>query len=164
MMHYIHGLNTYKVSGTHGTLFYEFMKGKKVLHQSVALLLLFCSGLSFHCASPVANNFTDKDVLTLTAQIPLPNVSGRIDHLAYDSLNHLAFIAALGNNTIEVVNIDTKQVIHSIKGLHEPQGVAYIPSLQKLVVANGANGQCIFFDAKNYSQLGLIDLKDDADN
>jgi WD40 repeat protein len=127
-------------------------------------LLILGSSSSFHCASPVSNDFIQKDVLTLTAQIPLPNVSGRIDHLAYDSINHLAFVAALGNNTIEVVNIDTKQVVHTIKGLHEPQGVAYIPSLQRLVVANGDNGQCIFFDAKNYSQLSSIDLKDDADN
>src|ERR687887_516873 len=96
----------------------------------IVLILLICSSLSFRCASPVANNSTEKDVLTLTAQIPLPNVSGKIDHIAYDSINHLAFVAALGNNTIEVVNIETKQVVHTIKGLHEPQGVAYIRSLQ----------------------------------
>jgi YVTN family beta-propeller protein len=130
----------------------------------MTVLLSLWSGLSFYCASPVSNNFIEKDVLTLTGQIPLPNVNGRIDHIAYDSLNHLAFIAALGNNTIEVVNVDTKQVIHTIKGLHEPQGVAYIPLQQKLVVANGSNGQCTFFDAKNYNQLGSLDLKDDADN
>jgi len=144
--------------------FIKFMKRKEVLYALVSMLLLFCSGLSFHCDSPAANKYTEKEVLSLSAQIPLPQGSRRIDHLAYDSLNHLAFIAALGNNKIEVVNIDTKQVIRSIKGLHEPQGVAYIPSLQELVVANGSNGQCIFFDAKNYSQLGSIDLKGDADN
>jgi len=98
------------------------MKRKEVLYPFITMLLLFCSGLSFECDSPEVKNFKEKDVLTLTAQIPLPNVSGRIDHLAYDSLNHLAFIAALGNNTIEVVNIDTKQVVHTIKGLH---GVSY---------------------------------------
>jgi WD40 repeat protein len=144
--------------------FIKFMKRKEVLYPLFSMLLLFYSGLSFHCDSPVANNFTENDVLTLTDQIPIPNVSGRIDHIAYDSLKHLAFVAALGNNTIEVVNIDTKQVVHTIKGLHEPQGVAYLPSLQRLVVANGARGQCIFLDAKNYNQLSSIDLKDDADN
>src|SRR4051812_27895420 len=95
------------------------MNSKRIF-QLLIFLLLIWSSLSFHCASPVANNFTEKDVITLTAQIPLPNVSGRIDHIAYDSFNHLAFIAALGNNTIEVVNTDTKQVVHRIKGLHEP--------------------------------------------
>lgn len=131
---------------------------------SVALLFLFCYSFSYDCASPSENDYMEKDRLNLIAQIPLPGVSGRIDHIAYDSLNHLAFIAALGNNTIEVVNIETKQVIHSIKGLHEPQGVAYISSLQRLVVANGDNGACIFFSTKDYSQISSIDLKDDADN
>jgi len=106
----------------------------------------------------------EENVLTLTGKITMPDLSGRIDHIAYDTNNHLAFVAALGNNTIEVVNIDTKQVVHTIKGLHEPQGVAYIPSLQRLVVANGDNGACIFFDAKNYTPLSSVDLKDDADN
>jgi len=140
------------------------MKRKKVLLPWIVMLLSLCSGLSFHCASPVEKNFMEKNVLTLTAQTPMPNVSGRIDHIAYDSGNHLAFVAALGNNTIEIVNIDTKQVVYSIKGLHEPQGVAFIPALQRLVVANGNNGACIFFDSKNYTQLGSIDLKDDGDN
>jgi len=78
----------------------------------------------------------------------MPYMPGRntykVKNTPGDSINHLAFVAALGNNTIEVVNIDSKQVVHTIKGLHEPQGVAYIPSLQILVVANGDNGQCIF--------------------
>jgi YVTN family beta-propeller protein len=106
----------------------------------------------------------ENDVLKLTAKITLPDVHGRIDHIAYDANDHIAFVAALGNNSIEVVNVETKQVIHTIKGLHEPQGVLYIPSLKRFVVANGDNGTCMFFDATNYSLLGSIDLKDDADN
>ena len=175
MTHYTHGLNTYKVKNTHGILYYKHdcvlppfrgwghMNTKRIFLRLISVLIIW-SSLSFRCASPAANNFMEKDVLTLTAQIPLPNVSGRIDHIAYDSVNHLAFIAALGNNTIEVVNIDSKQVVHTIKGLHEPQGVAYIPSSQRLVVANGDNGACIFFDTKTFTQLSSVDLKDDADN
>src|SRR5438046_4692578 len=106
----------------------------------------------------------DDDILMLTEKITMPGVTGRIDHIAYDSINHLAFVAALGNNTIEVVNIETKQVVHTIKGLHEPQGVVYILSLQRLVVANGDNGECIFFETKNYTEISSVDLKGDADN
>ena len=152
-----------KVKHIHGILYYRY-EGKKALPRFITLLLILGSSSSFHCASPVPNGFIQKDVLTLTAKIPLPNVAGRIDHLAYDSINHHAFVAALGNNTIEVVNTDTKQVVHTIKGLHEPQGVAYIPSRQRLVVANGSNGQCIFFDTRNFSEISSIDLKEDADN
>jgi YVTN family beta-propeller protein len=121
-------------------------------------------GLNLNCNSQVLNNYAEKEKLTLVSKIVLPSVRGRIDHITFDAINHLAFIAALGNNTVEVVNTATRQVVYTIKGLHEPQGVIYIPSLKKLTVANGDNGDCIFFDAKNYTQSGIVHLKRDADN
>jgi len=131
---------------------------------SKILYLLF--GILFYasCNSQVADKNTENDRLSLVSKIVLANVSGRIDHIAFDSVNHLAFIAALGNNTVEVVNIKTGQLVQTITGLHEPQGVAYLSSLKKLVVANGDNGDCIFFDAVTYKQSGVVHLKSDADN
>src|SRR3954447_14110819 len=158
MTHYTHGLNMYKVRNIHGIRFYNM----RMFMQLISPLLLFL--FYFNCTSLDSNMNIEENALTLTGKITMPDVSGRIDHIAYDSINHLAFIATLGNNTIEVVNIYTKQVVHTIKGLHEPQGIAYVPSLQRLVVANGDNGACIFFDAKNYTPLSSVDLKDDADN
>ena len=137
---------------------------QNTLSYCLTFSLLLVGSSNFSCAS--SDNYTnaEENALTLTAKIPLPNVSGRIDHIAFDAADGLAFVAALGNNTIEVVNIKTNQVVHTIKGLKEPQGVVYIPSLKKLVVANDENGACIFFDATNYQQIKVIDLKDDADN
>jgi YVTN family beta-propeller protein len=103
----------------------------------------------------------------LIASISLPDVSGRIDHLSFDSKHQIIFVAALGNNTIEVIDLKNKKVIHTIKDLHEPQGVVFIPDAATggaIFVANGDNGECIFFDANNYRQLSSVDLKDDADN
>ncbi len=134
---------------------------KRCMQLISALLIFF---ISFNCSPPGSNMNAEDSILTLTAKITMPGVGGRIDHITYDPINHLAFVAALGNNTIEVINTNTKQVVHTIKGLHEPQGVAYIPSLQRLVVANGDNGECIFFETKNYTQISLVDLKHDADN
>jgi hypothetical protein len=127
-------------------------------------IMLLYGALNFNCNSQVTNNFTAKEKLTLVSKIILPKLSGRIDHIAYDSANQLAFIAALGNNSIEVVNTNTKQVVQTIAGLHEPQGIVYIPSLRKIVVANGNNGDCVFFDATTFAQTGIVHLKDDADN
>ena len=127
-------------------------------------MMLIWSVFMFHCDSPAIDNDVQQDIIELSAKIILPHVSGRIDHIAYDPANHLAFVAALGNNSVEVVNIDTRQVVRSIKDLNEPQGIAYIPSLQQIVVANGGNGACTFFDEKTFRQSGSVDLKDDADN
>src|SRR4030095_15113554 len=43
--------------------------------------------------------------LHLVQTIPLPHVEGRIDHLAVDLHGQRLFVAALGNNTLEVLDL-----------------------------------------------------------
>lgn len=102
--------------------------------------------------------------LTLITSVPLPDVSGRIDHLAYDSSTGRIFVAALGNNSVEVVDLRTSKVVHSIGGLNEPQGLAFIPDQNVLFVANGGNGAVDVFNAATYQKLSSIQLPGDADN
>jgi len=120
-----------------------------------AILFFFASG----CKAQSQTNS-----LQLIEAIPLQNVSGRIDHLSFDAKNNFVFVAALGNNTVEAVNLKNKKVIHSIKDLHEPQGVAFIPENNSLVVANGDNGECDVFNATDFQKTNSIQLGDDADN
>ena len=120
-----------------------------------AFLLCFISG----CQAQSATNY-----LQLVETIPLQQVSGRIDHLSFDSKNNFVFVAALGNNSVEVVDLTTKKVIRSIKNLHEPQGLTFIVANNTLVVANGDDGACDVFDAGSFQKLHSIPLGDDADN
>src|SRR5690349_4517992 len=76
------------------------------------------------CNAQPANSASQ---LTLSDTISLPGVHGRFDHLAYDSNNQILFIAALGNNSVEVVDLKGKKVLQSIKDLNEPQGIAFLP-------------------------------------
>lgn len=124
------------------------------------ILLLLAIG----CTNCPDTTRAEKDVLHLEAKIPLPGVHGRIDHLAYDTAGHRVFVAALGNNTVEVVDLVTLLWVHTIKGLHEPQGLLYISGLNRLVVANAGDGACVFYDGGSYAELGRIGLGDDADN
>src|SRR6185437_7681170 len=75
-----------------------------------------------------------------TKTIPLPDVQGRIDHMSIDVKNQRFFMAALGNDTIEVIDLKAGKRIHTITGLHEPQGVLYLPDVNRLYVANGEDG------------------------
>ena len=61
--------------------------------------------------------------LRLIQTIPLRNVEGRIDHMAVDVKGERLFIAALGNNTVEIVDLRAGKHMETITGLHEPQGV-----------------------------------------
>ena len=75
--------------------------------------------------------------LRLVQAIPLPHVEGRIDHLAADLYGQRLFVAALGNNTLEVLDLTAGTHLHTITGLHEPQGVVFLPESNTIVVTNG---------------------------
>src|SRR5947209_721288 len=77
--------------------------------------------------------------LVLERTIPLAHVSGRIDHMAVDLRRGRLFVAELGNNTVDVVDITAGHVIHRIDGLREPQGVGYSPAADTVAVANAGD-------------------------
>jgi DNA-binding beta-propeller fold protein YncE len=104
------------------------------------------------------------DHLVLEQSIALPNVQGRIDHLDVNIKGQLVYIAALGNNSLEAVDIRNGKRVHTINDLDEPQGVAYIPQHNEIFVSNGGDGKCYFFNATSYQKTATIDLLSDADD
>src|SRR4051794_19311587 len=53
--------------------------------------------------------------LTQVQAIQLPNIEGRIDHIAIDAAGGRLFVAALGNNTLEVIELKAGTVTNEIK-------------------------------------------------
>jgi DNA-binding beta-propeller fold protein YncE len=102
--------------------------------------------------------------LRLEKTIELPDVQGRIDHMSVDVKGERLFVSALGNNTVEVVDIKAGKRVKSIGGLREPQGVLYVPAVDRLYVANSKDGSVRVFDGSSYSPLKILDYGDDADN
>src|SRR5215813_10590480 len=102
--------------------------------------------------------------LRLAQTIALPAVEGRIDHLAVDVQSQRLFLAALGNNTLEVIDLKAGKVIHSVKGLREPQGVAFVPEANAVYVANGGDGNCEAFTADSLARMRAAKFSGDADN
>jgi DNA-binding beta-propeller fold protein YncE len=102
--------------------------------------------------------------LTLDKTIPLENVEGRIDHMAADVAGQRLFVAALGNNTVEVVDLKAGKKIQSLRGFAEPQGMVYVPEFDRLFVANGSDGTCRILDGHSFKTVSTIQVGDDADN
>lgn len=100
---------------------------------------------------------------TLEREITLPGVSGRIDHLAADPAHHRVFVAEIANGSVDVVDLASGRR-QRIEGLSEPQGVAYLPALDQLVVASGGDGTLRFYAASSLALIGSIKLGRDADN
>jgi len=106
----------------------------------------------------------EEAVLSLEAHIPLPNVTGRIDHFGVDVTGQRLFVAAVENHTLEVVNLKSGQRVHTISDLAEPQGVFYDPATKHLFVACGLDGVTKVFDRSTFQVLATVKFPDDADN
>jgi DNA-binding beta-propeller fold protein YncE len=101
--------------------------------------------------------------LQLIQKIPVPGVAGRIDHFTAFPKRRLLIFAALGNNSMEIVNTFQGKVVQSVKGLDEPQGVLYVPGLDKIFVANAGNGVVKVYDGKTYALRKTIALGEESD-
>jgi len=102
--------------------------------------------------------------LQLEAKIPLGEVRGRIDHMAIDLARQRLFVAELGNDTVGIVDLKKREVIQTISGLREPQGLGYVPAMDALYIANAGDGSVRIFAGADYAAAGRIDLGEDADN
>jgi len=102
--------------------------------------------------------------LTLVGTIDLPAVEGRIDHLAVDAAGERLYVAALGNNTVEVLDLKRNTHAKSVPGFREPQGIAVVPDAKLVAVANGQGEGVQFIDASDFHPARSVRLGDDSDN
>jgi len=102
--------------------------------------------------------------LQLIATIAMPAVKGRIDHLSADLKGHRLFVAALGNNSVEVLDVGRNRHERSLAGFGEPQGVLYVEQSNRLYVTNGSAGRVDILDATSLAPVQRIAKLDDADN
>jgi DNA-binding beta-propeller fold protein YncE len=115
-------------------------------------------------AAPTAPSDTSAAVLRLVQTIQMPGVEGRIDHLAVDLAGKRLFVAALGNNSVEVVDLAGGRRVRSLSGFDEPQGIAYLADVGRLVVANGGSGAVDLLDGSSLERIASVRLGGDADN
>ncbi len=124
---------------------------------SVALLA------SSACSEPSAVSKGDAP-LVLERTIPLAGVAGRVDHLAIDPKRRILFVAELGNGSVDAIDLGSGRSIGRITGLKQPQGLAFIPDADELVVASGGDGSLRFYRGPDLTPAGLVQVGDDADN
>lgn len=99
--------------------------------------------------------------LVLTEAIPLEGVKGRFDH--FGSAGNRLFVSALGNNTVEVIDISARTVVHTITGIPNPQGVVFSLEANKLF-AGSSKGKLYIYDGTSFNLIKEIDFHNDVDN
>jgi DNA-binding beta-propeller fold protein YncE len=121
----------------------------------LALLSLGC------CAYSQAHS---SDPLQLRKTATLPAVTGKFDHFAFDAAGQRLFIAATGNHSVEVLNVDSGKIVERITGLGKPHGLAWVADEQKLFVADGTLADLRIYSGSPFKLLADIPLSDDADD
>jgi YVTN family beta-propeller protein len=119
---------------------------------------------AFILLTTVATMTNAAETFLLIATIPLPNVKGRIDHLSADIAGRKLYVAALGNNTVEIVDTASHKHEKSVPGFGEPQGLVYVPGGKRLFVGNGSAGRVDIVDTRSLTTTRQIGKLDDADN
>src|SRR5205823_1441764 len=92
-------------------------RGVLRLHCVCQMRFLHAAFIVISCVSAVAADETA--ALRLRQTISLPGVSGRVDHSAADVFGERLFVCALGNNTLEVIDLRKGERVHSIGGFGE---------------------------------------------
>jgi len=74
----------------------------------------------------VMTSTPEKQALRLVQTIPLPGVTGRLDHMGVDLEKKRLFVAAVANNTLEVVDLTGGKVIKSLPGFKDTQDALFL--------------------------------------
>ncbi len=132
---------------------------------AIVVLLWFVLFIGTDTQQPITKIEPNQDNSTfLVGTIPLSNVNGRIDHFSVDVKGGRLFVTIVGNDSVEVVDLNSNKAVQSIKGLRAPHGPLYIPEMKKLLVTNGRDGTVDIYDGETLKLVKSIAVSKDADN
>jgi hypothetical protein len=100
--------------------------------------------------------------LTLVQTIALPGVrDGDFDHFHLDAPGERLFLAAEDNGAVEVIDLRTNKLVHTITGRNQPHSMAYNPDSKKLFIVD--EDRVDIYDGTSLNLLGKIPMQAHAD-
>jgi DNA-binding beta-propeller fold protein YncE len=127
------------------------------MYRCLGPLLALC--LSVGAASPA------QQPLALVQTIAMPEVPAGpySDHMALDVQGRRLFTTPQANKAVDVLDLKTGKVLHTIPGFSNPHSILYLADRNRLFVTDGGIGSLRIFDATTYRELNSIQLELDAD-
>jgi hypothetical protein len=126
------------------------------LETAVVLLFLSLGAFSADTQSPPP--------LTPQPTIALPIGTGKFDHFAFDPKANRLFIAATGNHSVEILDLNTGQITESLTGIGKPHGLAWVHTTGFLYASDGTQGNLKIFAGSPLNLAKSVKLSDDADD
>jgi DNA-binding beta-propeller fold protein YncE len=107
----------------------------------------------------------EKAPLVLAQTIPLPGLKdGDFDHFFVDLPSNRLFLTAEENSAVEIFDLRTNKLIHTISDVKAPHSMFYRADLNKLFVVDGEAAEVKIYNGDSYNQTGSIKLLEDADS
>src|SRR5882672_9478459 len=120
---------------------------KKSLKILFTLIMVFAFKAKSGPASP----------LELVRTIPMPGITGRFDSFGIDVKGHRLFVTPLDHKTVEVYDLKTGKLIHSIPGIEKAHAVLYREDLDEIFVTDGPAGSLKIFKGDKYEFVKAVE-------
>jgi len=124
-------------------------------------LAIFLAVLGFSTLNCTAQ---EKLPLKLVKTTPLPGYAGDLDHFGLDLKGNRLFLAAEESKTVEVFDLHSGDLIHTIKGFGHPLTMAFLPESNQLIVTNGDTDDLELVDCKDYKIVKTLKLGKGVDH
>src|SRR3979490_3332613 len=92
----------------------------------------------------------EKQALRLVQTIPLPGVTGRLDHMGVDLEKKRLFVAAVANNSLEVVDLTGGNVIKSLAGFKDTQDALFLGGDVNKLYVSSLDGHVRVFQGESF--------------
>jgi DNA-binding beta-propeller fold protein YncE len=119
---------------------------KKTLTILLTLIMTFALQVKSGPASP----------LELVRTIPMPGIAGRFDAFGVDVKGHRLFVTPLDHKTVEVYDLTTGKLIHSIPGIEKAHAVLYRADLDEIFVTDGPAESLKIFKGDTYELVKVV--------
>src|ERR1700730_2398572 len=104
----------------------------------------------------------EKQALKLVQTIQLPGVRGRLDHMGVDLENKRLFVAASGNNTLEVVDLTSGKVTKSLAGFKDTQDALFLGGDFNKLYVSSLDGHVRVFQGESFWLVQDFKIEPDA--
>jgi hypothetical protein len=126
--------------------------------QMKPLLFLCCVGI---LAAILPAQGEDRPTLRLLKTISLPDVGGRLDHMAVDVEKRRLFVAAVANGSIEVVDLQAGKVINTIPGIKDAQDALFLGGNFNKLYVSSLDGTLRIFQGETFRLTQALKLEPD---
>ncbi|HTD12473.1 MAG TPA: hypothetical protein VK676_10430 [Steroidobacteraceae bacterium] len=103
----------------------------------------------------------ETQALRLVGAIPLPGVKGRLDHMGVDLEKKRLFVAAVADNTLEVVDLSGRRVLSTLAGFKDTQDALFLGGDFNKLYVSSLDGHVRVFQGESFRLVQEFKVESD---